>query len=145
MATWTSTALSLVLVSVLVQAIVAWWLLASLDSCSDYSSMPGRTRAVGSNLALVAFALYTFFTAFFGRNNPWKFVENLPFKPVHQFVQHFGFLATPAGRSDLASIYGWIHLTLAFVVPCVIFVIINAALSSMIWDGLKDRRNGGFA
>lgn len=138
MMNWGPTIVSLLVLTVIIQGFVFWWLQSPSARITDYALMDAQTREVASTLALVFFGLYTFCGAFFGRNNVWRFVDNLPFHPLHTFIK--GILAVPAGRTDLVWLYSWIWTVLAFVVPCVVFVMINAAIGKSIWDRMRNSR-----
>ena len=135
MTTWPTTIVVLVVLTAAIQAYVIYYMGGLLRDGGKTVKLEGKAQQITSGLALAAFFVFTFVPAVFGRHGILYFTDNLPFRPTYAFVADI--LKVPGDRPDLATIYVVIWKVLAFVLPCLLFILINTSVTTAVWDKIK--------
>lgn len=138
MSTWTLPLVLLGIMTVAIQVFTISWVANLVRTDDTTLKLEGKATGMSSALSLAGFFVFALVPALFGRNNALRFIEYMPFHPVYTFVA--GMLKVPSGRSDLSGIYTIIWTVLAFILPCLGYVLINSSITVALWDKVRLNR-----
>jgi hypothetical protein len=131
---WLKQALILAALMLPVQLIAAQKMQSDIDGgFREYANKKGRDTA--TTIAIILFAAYAFGEPLLMEADWTAFVKHIPFKPLYLFTK--GIFPVPADHPETLGIYQGIWRLITFMIPALIYVLINASISTMIWEAKR--------